>query len=216
MAVAEVSLVDRARRAWRETGGRALLASLARRVVHVRVHSMLAAPPETEPPAESPALAWRWLTLQQVEALQSDAAWLYGRATVTAARRWLARGDRCLGGYVDRVLVTTLWVTTSVRTLPRCVLEVGPGVVYVYKTFTHPDWRGRGFNRAALRWVRAWAGSQGCRRVVIDVARQNTGSTRAIEAAGFVDVGRFLEVSVLDRRRVVMPRRLRRVIAGRE
>jgi RimJ/RimL family protein N-acetyltransferase len=84
----------------------------------------------------------------------------------------------------------------------------------VYKTFTLPEFRGRGLNSAALREIRRRCALEGYHQVLIDVASNNTASRRAIERAGFVRVGRFFHLRFGRTRRTWLTPSVRRRISS--
>ena len=102
----------------------------------------------------------------------------------TAARR-LDKGMKCFTIKHGEKVVSYSWVDKGPCVfIPEveCVVDIGPGTVYIFDGLTVPEWRGRNLYPHLL--------SQVCiahpgMRMVIAASRSNTASRRAIEKAGF-------------------------------
>ena len=211
------SLAKRASTAWHSGGVSALVRGALGRLGEVRSVLLLAARAASGPDgAGEPqsALRFEWAGVETFDRVLATPVFQFPPAAARRARQWLARGDRCLLGHVDDQPATYLWVGTSVREFPGTACPIGPGTAYVYKTFTLPEFRGRGLNTAALCEVRRRCGSEGLREVLIDVASNNAASRRAIERAGFVPAGRLLLLRLGGRRRTWLTGSARRRISG--
>ncbi len=208
-----LTLTRRVSAAWKAGGMAGLVRAALARVADVRAMLLLAAPTASghDPATEVP---FEWASREVFERELATPEWQFPSAVAARARQWLARGDRCLVGRVEGRPATTLWVGTTIRELPGARCPIGRGRAYVYKTFTLPAFRGQGLNTAALRDVRRRCAEEGCDEVLIDVARSNTASRRAIERAGFAPVGRFLIVRIGRVRLSVMSPSVRHRIAG--
>ena len=200
--------------AWRGGGAAAVVRSVLLRIGGVRQVLLLAAPASDLPADDNGSVTFEWVSRETFDREVATPAFQFPPAAARSARRWLDRGDRCLLGRVDARPATYLWVATSVREFPGAPCPIGPGTAYVYKTFTLPAFRGQGLNTAALREARRRCAMEGYRQVLIDVASNNTASRRAIERAGFVQVGRFLLLRLGTRRRAWMTASAIRRISG--
>lgn len=201
---------------WTEGGLVALLAALSNRTIRIDRQHLLAADPGHGADDADNGVTWHWLSIDEVGRPAHEAPWRHPGDSVVRARSWIEQGDRCLVGFIGGEGVTSLWVTDRSRHLPGVSLPIGERLLFVYKTFTAVQWRGRGLNKAALKWVIRWARDQGYERVFIDVSARNAASQRAVRAAGFRDVAAFWIVTIANRRRAVVPARTRRIIAGVE
>jgi RimJ/RimL family protein N-acetyltransferase len=157
---------------------------------------------------------FEWAGLDTFDRVLATPAFQFPPLAARRARQWLERGDRCLLGHVRGRPATYLWVGTKVREFSGSTCSIGAGTAYVYKTFTLPEFRGRGLNTAALREIRRRCALEGYHQVLIDVASSNTASRRAIERAGFVRVGRFLDLRLGRMRRAWLTPAVRRRISS--
>lgn len=150
---------------------------------------------KVQPHAAVPGASFLWASMDDLT--QHAALELVSDAEKrTASETRLRRGDLCLVGLCDGVAVTYLWITKSLRELPRLAWPVRPEAMFVYKTFTLSQWRGRGLNRAALSWAFEQQRSRGCHTAFVDVDASNDASLRALRAAGFTDAARFYIVKL--------------------
>ncbi len=184
------------------------------RIGEVRTVILLAAPADADLDGDRVPVAFEWAAADIFDRDLAAPAFQFPPVAARRAREWLARGDRCLVGRVHDRAATYLWVGTQVRDFPGASCPVGPGTAYVYKTFTLPEFRGRGLNTAALREARRRCARDGFQQVLIDVASDNVKSRRAIERAGFVAAGRLFLLRVGRVRQVWLPGPVRRRIAG--
>ena len=210
------TIVERAAAAWRAGGAGALLGGLVGKVGEAHTVLLLAVRAGGDDRAEQSGSAptFEWAGLDTFDRVLATPTFQFHPVAARRARRWLARGDRCLLGRVGDRPATYLWVGTTVREFPGATCPIGAGTAYVYKTFTLPEFRGRGLNTAALREIRRRCAMEGYHQVLIDVASNNTASRRAIERAGFVPVGRFFHLRLGRMRRAWLTPSVRRRISS--
>jgi GNAT superfamily N-acetyltransferase len=111
------------------------------------------------------------------------------------ASRRLAAGRE---GYVGEIMespdrpvaVTYGWVALSAEPLGNtgCAFNPPPAEAYLYDFATVPDYRGRGFYPALLRFILANLAGQGVKRAWIGTEPGNDTSARSIKRAGFTKV----------------------------
>jgi RimJ/RimL family protein N-acetyltransferase len=209
------TIAGRASAAWRAGGVAALLGGLVAKFGEANVVVLFAARTGDERVGQSGNTpTFEWAGMETFDRVLATPAFQFPRGAARRARQWLARGDRCLLGRVGDRPATYLWVGTLVREFPGATCPIGAGTAYVYKTFTLPEFRGRGLNTAALHEIRRRCASEGYHQVLIDVASNNTASRRAIERAGFVPVGRFFHVRLGRMRRAWLTPSVRRRISS--
>ena len=101
-----------------------------------------------------------------------------------------ARGDVCVGAYQDEVFAGYCWFALSA--LPQmdgAWLEFPDHVVYTYKSYVRPAFRGRGIASALFRFADALFLKQGRTHAVLCVESHNQPSIAAALRSGFVDAG---------------------------
>lgn len=151
-----------------------------RRMIGLHLHSVQVGP--IEPNAAVPAVPGidaRVLTdaeiLAQVGLPQLD----FRPAFVTAA---LARGDVCVGGFEGARLVAYSWraVTGPVRHDEVWEVTWKPGLVYRYKAFTMPEYRGMHINRLLDATIDRHLAQRGFSTGISFVETTNLSSLRAL------------------------------------
>lgn len=111
----------------------------------------------------------------------------------------LARGDLCLGGYLDDSLVCSNWFTVRpIRVLGR-MLQLPKGTVFEYRCFTKPQYRGRGLAAALkLPAARIYAG-RGFTSFLNTVMWTNDASRRLNERMGYRRAGAIVKLGPFNR-----------------
>jgi ribosomal protein S18 acetylase RimI-like enzyme len=136
---------------------------------------------------------FRRVSLQQAARLQ-DAMEKSGHYPPgDAARRMEAQRKPYIGEVESpkgRVMVTYGWVALDAEPLGNtgCSFDTPPGDAYLYDFATVPEYRGKGFYPALLRYILADLADQGIRRAWIGTAPGNDISARSILKAGFTKV----------------------------
>ena len=161
-----------------------------------------------------PGLSFSWVAVSDLGDFHQHEMASTDRSEQISAER-LRRGDRCAAGIVDRRPATSLWLTSQLRELPNRRLPVGGKAVFVYKTFTVPEMRGRGLHRAVLQWALGSLREEGFERAWVDIETTNTPSLRAVKAVGFAEVGRFTTYTLGGVPFTTIPKHLARLVAGR-
>lgn len=115
------------------------------------------------------------------------------RATRAAVEARMAHGDVAVAAWVDGRIAHAAWVATGRTHIPYlgCDLALDAGEMLVHDSFTDPAHRHAGLARARMTWVfREWA-RLGFRRCFAVVAEENAVGRRAMERAGYREVGRY-------------------------
>jgi len=105
----------------------------------------------------------------------------------------LSNSDQCYGIFDGRVLASYGWCSEKPTRIdpPTLRLNFSNEYAYVYKLFTHPDYRGRrlvaiGLSRALHAYLR-----RGFQGLVAVVESNNFSSRKAMRRVGFQDVGKI-------------------------
>lgn len=114
-------------------------------------------------------------------ALDLDPAW------IAAAE---ARGDRCVGAFVDGRIAGYAWLAPSHAPYSdRHWLRVPEGMLYAYKAYVRPEFRGRGLGRAMYRHGAVAAAQSGQDRLLLLVSPRNVAGVASALGAGAEDLG---------------------------
>jgi hypothetical protein len=103
----------------------------------------------------------------------------------------LDRGDRCLLQSVGGRLAGLVWISTApvVQLFPGVRLDLPGNAVYTYRTWTDPEFRGRGLQgRRHLATLSAVAG-EGRTRLLCFVDRDNPVSLKGVRKSGCAPIG---------------------------
>ena len=112
----------------------------------------------------------------------------------------LARGDRCYAIVDGGRLASFGWYARRPTPIePGLHLCFDPRSVYMYKGFTHEDYRGRRLHAIGMTRALSHVLSEGADGIVSYVATTNASSLRSCYRMGYEDVGRIYVARVLDR-----------------
>jgi len=101
-----------------------------------------------------------------------------------------ARGDQCAGAFHDGQLAGYCWFALSAAPqMDGAWLEFPPHVVYTYKSYVRPAFRGRGIAADLYRFADARYLERGRTHAVICVESHNRPSIAAAKRSGFADAG---------------------------
>lgn len=100
------------------------------------------------------------------------------------------KGDRCYGILDGEVLASYGWYSTGVtEVFPGRSVSFNPNHVYMYKGFTHPQYRGQRLHAVGMgRALRAYR-SQGSQGILSFVEAQNFSSLKSCYRLGYEDIG---------------------------
>jgi len=101
-----------------------------------------------------------------------------------------ARGDLCVGAFKHGVFAGYCWFALSpLPQMDGAWLEFPDHVVYTYKSYVRPAFRGRGIAAAMYRFADALFLKQGRTHAVLCVESHHGSSIAAALRAGFADAG---------------------------
>ena len=149
--------------------------------------------------AESPdGFTARFLTPGEVAAFAADPANDLDPDAAARARR----GDRCFGVLDGDALAASGWYALEVAEPRHCFgfgMRLPADAAYMYKGFTHPDYRGRRLHGYVMSLALRGLADEGVVRLVSTVDWTNAASLRSCWRLGYESLGRV----VLRRGRVV-------------
>jgi hypothetical protein len=113
----------------------------------------------------------------------------------------LGKGDECYAILEGERLASYGWYARTPTTLdlPDLKLHFRPVYVYMYKGFTHPDYRGQrlhaiGMTRALESYL-----ARGYRGLIAYVEANNFGSLKSVHRMGYSDIGRITLIRLAGR-----------------
>jgi len=126
----------------------------------------------------------------------------------------LAGGELLVSGWHDDKLVFYGWAQFRQRRLARLTsIPIGRDHAFIYRCFTHPDFRGRGAYPGALHFLCRSLAARGCTRVFIDHHVRNVSSAKGIRRAGFQPAGQYAVTGLLGLKWAACGAALRRLVA---
>jgi ribosomal protein S18 acetylase RimI-like enzyme len=137
--------------------------------------------------AAAPRVDCRLLPEREVLALCADPVLDLVPSNVQAAYR---RGDLCVGAFQDGELAGYCWFALSPSPLmDGAWLEFPDQVVYTYKSYVRPSFRGRGIAAALYGFADAHFLERGRTHAVLCVESHNRPSIAAARRSGFAEAG---------------------------
>ena len=137
--------------------------------------------------AAAPRVDCRLLPEREVLALCADPVLDLVPSNVQAAYR---RGDLCVGAFQDGELAGYCWFALSPSPLmDGAWLEFPDQVVYTYKSYVRPSFRGRGIAAALYGFADAHFLERGRTHAVLCVESHNRPSIAAAGRSGFAEAG---------------------------
>jgi RimJ/RimL family protein N-acetyltransferase len=106
--------------------------------------------------------------------------------------RAVADEELCISAWVGNRLAFYGWVQFKFRTPAQYAkITIPPGDAYIYRCFTHPDFRGRRLFPGALIFTSVYLKQRGTRRVFIDHLPDNLASRAGIVRSGAEFLGGY-------------------------
>jgi GNAT superfamily N-acetyltransferase len=128
-----------------------------------------------------------WLTPAVLAGLTGDRSLDLETRKIEAA---FARGDVCAGACIDGRLAGYCWFATgALPHLDGVYVQFSPHVLWVYKSFVIPAFRGRGVAAALYGFGDDAARTRGCTASLICVEADNAPSVAAALRAGYRPAG---------------------------
>jgi GNAT superfamily N-acetyltransferase len=192
-----MDMVRRARRL-HGVGFKGLLWRGARPVLRGEVVLVMAAALDRSwrlrPPSvpERRGLRFEWLDERTLGVLRRPGMGYDDEATFERSLARLDRGDRCVAGFLVGEPVTYLWLTHGTRQIVGDELKLSEGQVWVYKSYTHPDWRRQGLTQLLVRHALEQCAADGDEVALVDMLTVNRPSIAAFRGVGFRSLGRFV------------------------
>jgi ribosomal protein S18 acetylase RimI-like enzyme len=95
----------------------------------------------------------------------------------------LEKGHDCFGVFDNTRLISYAWYSAAI--LDGYSVTFPPNFVYLYKAFTHPDYRGMGLNRMAVRSAASTYFKLGFTGLLCNVYADNLSSLKSFRRMGF-------------------------------
>jgi len=181
------SILSRFVRALRQHGpGGAFRLGRAAAFPHLRFLVLFGLSDPSPLPAFERPLECHFASRDEVAALP---AWILKRDSLEL----LDAGDRCLVQTVDGRLAGVVWVSTArvVELHQGVCLTVPPDVVYTYRTWTEPEFRGLGLQGRRHLSVLEALGTEGRTRLLCFTDDANLASLHGVRRSGCVPIGRI-------------------------
>jgi ribosomal protein S18 acetylase RimI-like enzyme len=159
------------------------------RVVHVLSLDVADLAPQSRLPADFDC---RWLTADEIRAFSADGVC---ELAPSLAGRVNDGRNHCFAVLCNRRLVNYCWYTLGSIEKEHSFgagLAFPTDTLFLYKAFTHPDFRGRRFHPSAVSRVVQDFAQRGISRVVALVECDNWASLNSHAKLGFRRVGRML------------------------
>jgi GNAT superfamily N-acetyltransferase len=192
-----MDMVRRVRRL-KSVGLKEFLWRAARRVLRCEVVLVMAVALE-EPWREirptvpdRPGLTFEWLDERSLSVLRRPGLGYDDQATFERSLARMDRGDHCVAGFLDGEPVTYLWLTHGTRQVTGDELKLSEGQVWIYKSYTHPQWRRQGLTQLLGRHALEQCADGGDRVGFVDMLSVNRPSVAAFRAIGFRTLGRYV------------------------
>jgi GNAT superfamily N-acetyltransferase len=182
---------DRRRFGFRKAAA-GLFYRVAQRLVKLRINELMSRPMagidllDTSPECEK--FEFRALTPSEVRAFAADPS---NDLNAAMADRIEAGHDWCFAAlYGERLANYSWYALGSIESLHcHVALSFPADTVYLYKAFTHRDFRGAGIHQATFVRASRWLARLGLHRVVLIVEYANWESLRSHQQLGFRKLG---------------------------
>ena len=187
-------LLGRVREIRRRFGVRGVAANMANRLLkkgfalHVVQMIVLEADQMRLPTVDS-SFELRFLTPDEVQRFAQDPANELSAEFVDRLRRGL---DHCFGVLKGERLANYGWFAVHSVDGEHCAgvdLGLPPDIAYMYKGFTHPDFRGMRLHGASMGEALRALGDRGVERILSVVYWDNAASLRSCDALGYERLG---------------------------
>jgi len=165
---------------------------VAQRLVKLRINELMSRPMagletlDLRPTIEG--LEFRALTPAEVRAFATDRTYELNDAM---ANRLEAGHDWCFAALAGKRLVNYSWYALGSIESLHChvALSFPANTVYLYKAFTHPDFRGAGVHQATFVRASRWLATLGLQQIVLIIEYANWDSWRSHVRLGFHTLG---------------------------
>ena len=170
------------------------------KVTHFMALTILSVTPETVDKSflsGRPGHPHRFLEGSELEAFAQDPANELSPEFVSQA---LARGDRCYAIFDRDRLVSYGWYSRLETAVTVGLnLYFGPEWVYMYKGFTHPDYRGQRLYAIAMANALMECAKEGRRGLVCFIEANNFNALKSCYRMGYVKVDTMVALKIMGR-----------------
>jgi hypothetical protein len=136
----------------------------------------------------NPAYKCGFLSLEQLEAFAANAE---NDLDPLFVRETIAKGDRCFGILDGDTLAAYGWYSTKTTTLDQhLTLNFDEHYVYMYKGFTHPNYRGQRLHAVGMGMALNAYLAEGSKGIVSFVEARNLSSLKSCYRLGYKDFGK--------------------------
>lgn len=117
--------------------------------------------------------------------------YLYFRSSDTATQSVCDMRYRCMLASIGNELVGNCWIAKETAPINylNLALELNPGQVYLFDTFTAPIHRGKTIAPSLVSYIIEECARSGCSDIWAAVLPENTGGQRLFFQLGFVHIG---------------------------
>ena len=208
-----VQWLDRIRHTWRAFGTRATALFLCDRIlartIHLDVETIVWLDENAvrSGPEQAPAFEFRFLSAEEVESFARCPEY---NLTLDHAERIRRGRDFCYAALAqDGRLAAYGWYAIEQIEGEHCAgadLQLPDGVAYMYKGFTHPDFRGARLHGAAMGGALRELGTLGVTSLISIVHWANHASLRSCRRLGYVPIGHVVTWKVRGPRHIHAPK----------
>lgn len=113
----------------------------------------------------------------------------------------LAKGDQCFGIFDGAVLASYGWYSQQPTHIdpPELFLHFSSSFVYMYKGFTHHDYRGQRLHAIGMNFALKHYLEQGCKGLVSYVESSNFDSLKSVYRLGYMNIGSIYLIRLFGR-----------------
>jgi GNAT superfamily N-acetyltransferase len=132
------------------------------------------------------------MTVRELSSDDADSFVMFRQGPDTALFLGRIRGgQRCYAAIVDARLASVTWAVQGDATLWAfdADFRIDDDVVYLFDSYTHPDFRGRRLQASIFQAIREGHRDRGVRKAVTFVAATNTANLRSRARVGFTVSG---------------------------
>ncbi len=184
-----------------KAGGIYVLDKIGRMTCHLCVEYLVQLPVDqiTDVGPLPEGFTGRWLTPEEVGTFSQDAS---NDLPPEFAER-TTEENRCFGILHEGRLASYGWYALShvrAEDFFQTGMELPPGLSYMYKGFTHPDFRGRRLHAIGMKCALQALSRHGVQALVSTVAWTNLASLKSCDRLGYQRLGKLVQVRLLGRR----------------
>jgi GNAT superfamily N-acetyltransferase len=111
-----------------------------------------------------------------------------------AVERSIARGELCIGGYLNGVLATSVWFGSKPVPVMGSSIGFARDCVWQHRGFTRPEFRGRGLHALVIKQGFAFYAGQGYTTILNTIIWTNDSSRRLHRRLGYRHAGTLIRI----------------------